>query len=294
MVPLREQVVEIEAPSEAVGLSGIGMGRDSGWAGWPGIRTRWIWRCSSCAGLTAVRRLPGGRVARARRALAAVAMPASMSVPVTRAARGQRSGEYTRAAADVHGGAARRRAGRLPRIQPRKCSSRSHRWRAPAWSSRRWALASAGFALPLTFMPGSLPRVRGTRIRHSPSRVMPGSSRTPGSRLRAASASARRQELRQPGRVQSRSPAPLARPRHINPAYAPDTNDHRLSEHSRRTAGVCAFSLTSRITQRDGTAGRDAPGSRTLLYPGDPGPHRPARPRRSRASGRLPEPRPAR
>jgi hypothetical protein len=36
-------------------------------------------------------------------------------------------------------------------------------------------------------------------------------------------------------------------------------------------AGVCAFSLTSRITQRDGTTGRDAPGSRTLLYPGEPG-----------------------
>ena len=53
-------------------------------------------------------------------------------------------------------------------------------------------------------------------------------------------------------------------------------------------AGVCAFSLTSRITQRDGTTGRDAPGSRTLLYPGDPGPHRPAPPRRSRASGRQP------
>jgi hypothetical protein len=58
----------------------------------------------------------------------------------------------------------------------------------------------------------------------------------------------------------------------------------------RISAGVCAFSLTSRITQRDGTTGRDAPGSRTLLYPGDPGPHRPAPPRRSRASGRLPEP----
>ena len=41
------------------------------------------------------------------------------------------------------------------------------------------------------------------------------------------------------------------------------------------TAGVCAFSLTSRITQRDGTTGRDAPGSPTLLYPSDPGPHRP-------------------
>ena len=53
-------------------------------------------------------------------------------------------------------------------------------------------------------------------------------------------------------------------------------------------AGVCAFSLTSRITQRDGTTRRDAPDSRTLLYPGDPGPHRPAPPRCSRASGRQP------
>jgi hypothetical protein len=57
-----------------------------------------------------------------------------------------------------------------------------------------------------------------------------------------------------------------------------------------RSAGVCAFSPTSRITQRDGTTGRDAPDNCTLLYPGDPGPHRPAPPRRSRASGRLPEP----
>ena len=55
---------------------------------------------------------------------------------------------------------------------------------------------------------------------------------------------------------------------------------------SHLTAGVCAFSLTSRITQRDGTTGRDAPGSRTLLDPSDPGPRRPAPPRRSRASGR--------
>src|SRR5882762_8641462 len=35
------------------------------------------------------------------------------------------------------------------------------------------------------------------------------------------------------------------------------------------SAGLRAFSLTSRITQRDGTTGRDAPRSRTLLYPGD-------------------------
>jgi hypothetical protein len=44
----------------------------------------------------------------------------------------------------------------------------------------------------------------------------------------------------------------------------------RLRAHSARTsrsAGVCAFSLNSRITQRDGTTGRDAPGSRTLLPP---------------------------
>jgi hypothetical protein len=38
-----------------------------------------------------------------------------------------------------------------------------------------------------------------------------------------------------------------------------------------RSVAVCAFSLTSRITQRDGTTGRGAPGSRTLLYPGWPG-----------------------
>ena len=50
------------------------------------------------------------------------------------------------------------------------------------------------------------------------------------------------------------------------------------SRIARLTAGVCAFSLTSRITQRDGTTGRDAPGSGTLLYPDDPGPHRPAPP----------------
>jgi hypothetical protein len=68
----------------------------------------------------------------------------------------------------------------------------------------------------------------------------------------------------------------------------------RLAQAAQITAALCAFSPTSFITQRDGTTGRDAPDSRTLLYPGDPGPHRPAPPRRSRASGRLPEPRPAR
>ena len=46
------------------------------------------------------------------------------------------------------------------------------------------------------------------------------------------------------------------------------TRTHR----PRITAGVCAFSLTSRITQREGTTGRDAPDNCTLLYPGDPGP----------------------
>jgi hypothetical protein len=63
----------------------------------------------------------------------------------------------------------------------------------------------------------------------------------------------------------------------------------KKADASKRTdqAGVCAFSLTSRITQRDGTTGRDVPDNCTLLYPGDPGPHRPAPPRRSRASGRA-------
>jgi len=72
--------------------------------------------------------------------------------------------------------------------------------------------------------------------------------------------------------------------------YACGTRVAEDSNRANRTAAACAFSLTSRITQRDGTIGRDAPGSRTLLYPGDPGPHRPAPPRRSRACGRLPEP----
>jgi predicted nucleotidyltransferase len=62
----------------------------------------------------------------------------------------------------------------------------------------------------------------------------------------------------------------------------------------RRSAGLCAFSLTSRMTQRDGTTGRDAPGSRTSCTPGDPAPHGPTPPRRSRASGRLPGSRPTR
>jgi hypothetical protein len=46
------------------------------------------------------------------------------------------------------------------------------------------------------------------------------------------------------------------------------------NRHHRRaylSAGVCAFFLAPRITQRDGMSGRDLPGSRTLLYPGDPG-----------------------
>ena len=59
------------------------------------------------------------------------------------------------------------------------------------------------------------------------------------------------------------------------------------------TAGVCAFFLTSLVAERNAGTGRDAPGSRTLLYPGDPGPRRPAPPRRSGASGRLSEPGPA-
>ena len=35
-----------------------------------------------------------------------------------------------------------------------------------------------------------------------------------------------------------------------------------------RITSLCAFSLSSRITQRDATTGRDAPGSCTLLHPG--------------------------
>jgi len=90
--------------------------------------------------------------------------------------------------------------------------------------------------------------------------------------------------------------APKRRPggrAQITVMHARDRPVSALEDRSYRRE--CARSpLTSRITQRDGTTGRDAPGSRTLLYPGDPGPHRPAPPRRSRASGRLPEPRPTR
>jgi hypothetical protein len=84
----------------------------------------------------------------------------------------------------------------------------------------------------------------------------------------------------------------VTRARSTHSAYL-SSGSPRVHKRS-RTAGVCAFSVTSRITQRDGTTGRDAPDNCTLLSPGDPGPRRPAPPRRSRASGRLPEPRPAR
>jgi hypothetical protein len=56
---------------------------------------------------------------------------------------------------------------------------------------------------------------------------------------------------------------------------SPKSARHReptITTHLAMQAGVCPFSLTSRITQRDSTTGRDAPGSRTLLYPGHPGP----------------------
>jgi len=74
---------------------------------------------------------------------------------------------------------------------------------------------------------------------------------------------------------------------------SPGSARHRAATSATRLpiiSALRAFSLTSRITQRDGTTGRDAPGSRPLLYPGDPGPYRPAPPRSSRASGRLPGP----
>ena len=51
------------------------------------------------------------------------------------------------------------------------------------------------------------------------------------------------------------------------------------------SAAVRAFSLTARITQRDRCAitGRGRPGNCTLPRLGEPGPHRPGPPRRSRA-----------
>jgi len=55
--------------------------------------------------------------------------------------------------------------------------------------------------------------------------------------------------------------------------HAPNTLYGRLQSTGQfpivphRTAGVCAFSLTSRITQRDGTTGRDAPAAAPSCTP---------------------------
>ena len=54
-----------------------------------------------------------------------------------------------------------------------------------------------------------------------------------------------------------------------------------------RSAAPCAFSLTTRITQRDGRQGTDAPGSRTHV----PGPGRQPEPGRWMSPGWRPSPR---
>ena len=59
------------------------------------------------------------------------------------------------------------------------------------------------------------------------------------------------------------------------------------AETPSRTAAPCAFSLTTRITQRDGRQGTDAPGSRTRV----PGPGRKPEPGRWMSPGWRPSPR---
>jgi hypothetical protein len=61
----------------------------------------------------------------------------------------------------------------------------------------------------------------------------------------------------------------------------------RTSHGPCRSAAPCAFSLTTRITQRDGRQGTDAPGSRTHV----PGPGRQPEPGRWMSPGWRPSPR---
>ena len=73
-------------------------------------------------------------------------------------------------------------------------------------------------------------------------------------------------------------PQPASRPRAADDdRRSPVSAGHRQAIRRRsptyRTA-LRAFSLTSRITQRDGNTAHDSPGSRTLLYPDGPGPPR--------------------
>jgi hypothetical protein len=57
-----------------------------------------------------------------------------------------------------------------------------------------------------------------------------------------------------------------------------------------RTAAVCAFSVTSRVTQRDGVVGRGHAGKPHLAAPRRPETHWRAPPRRSGGPDRLPKP----
>ena len=64
---------------------------------------------------------------------------------------------------------------------------------------------------------------------------------------------------------------PGSQARHITSIYVRSRLWRARHREPIRSAGVCASFLAPRITQRDGMSGRDLPGSRTLLYPSDPG-----------------------
>ena len=84
-------------------------------------------------------------------------MPASASIPVTRAKCGA-SFPASTPVPQPTSMAARRWGGRFRRIQPWKCSLWFHGWRALTRSSHRRAPASTGLALSLTSTADSLPK----------------------------------------------------------------------------------------------------------------------------------------
>jgi hypothetical protein len=100
---------------------------------------------------------------------------------------------------------------------------------------------------------------------------------------------------RQPAQA-DRIPAPLPHPRRQRRDPTPNSPICALQESGaagpepRRSAAVCAFSVTSRVTQRDGVAGRGHAREPHLAAPRRPGTHWRAPPRRSGGPDRLPKP----
>ena len=85
-----------------------------------------------------------------------------------------------------------------------------------------------------------------------------------------------------PGRPATCSNA-RARPisRHRSSRYGSPPSRSQASIRPHRTAGVCAFSVTSRVTQRDGGTGHGHAGKPHLAAPRRPGTHWRAPPRHS-------------